>query len=81
MSRPASHDFQKLDIRPLLRRGEEPFSAIMARIEALTPEQGLELTAPFMPAPLVEMLGSQGFEADIEHSEDGNWVVWFWKNR
>ena len=79
MARPSPHRFRKLDIRPILRRGEEPFAPIMARVAALRPGEGLELTAPFMPAPLVELLGSQGFEADMEHSPEGNWVVWFWK--
>lgn len=76
----SSRRFQKLDVRPLLRKGIEPFPTIIARIEALSPDEGLELTAPFMPAPLVEYLGGQGFQVDMERSgDDGSWIVWFWK--
>ncbi len=81
MKRPSPRQFQKLDVRPLFRKGGEPFPAIMAKVNALSPEEGLELVAPFMPAPLVEMLGSQGFTADMERSEDGSWIVWFWREK
>ncbi len=73
--------FQKLDIRPILRKGGEPFPTIIAKIETLKSGEGLELTAPFMPAPLVELLGGQGFEVNMERSDDGNWIVWFWKEK
>jgi len=71
--------FRKLDIRPLLREGKEPFEPIMAQIGSLAPGEGLELTAPFMPAPLVEMLSAQGFAVEMERGEDGSWIVWFRK--
>ena len=77
-----SRRYQKLDVRPMLRKGIEPFPTIMAKVEALPPDEGLELTAPFMPAPLVEFLGGQGFEVNMERSdEDGSWIVWFWKGK
>ena len=76
-----SRKFQKFDVRPILRKGGEPFSAIIARIDALGPDEGLELTAPFMPAPLVELLTGQGFQAEMERTGDGGWIVWFWKER
>ncbi len=71
--------FQKLDVRPVFQKGGEPFPVIMAKVEALLPGEGLELTAPFMPAPLVELLGSQGFESKMERGDDGSWICWFWK--
>lgn len=71
--------FVKLDIRPLLQEGKEPFEIIMAQVSALAPGEGLELTAPFMPAPLVEFLGGQGYATDMERGDDGSWIVWFWK--
>lgn len=75
----SSRRFQKLDVRPYLKRGEEPFPIIMEKIDSLPPGDGLELTAPFMPAPLVEMLGNQGFEVNMERADDGAWIVWFWR--
>jgi uncharacterized protein (DUF2249 family) len=77
-ARPA-RKFEKLDVRPILRKGGEPFPMIIAKIEALKDGEGLELTAPFMPAPLVELLTGQGFQTEMERAEDGSWIVWFWK--
>lgn len=74
-----SKNFQKLDVRPLLRKGKEPFPVIKAKVEALGEEEGLELIAPFLPAPLIEMLTSQGFQHRIDQGDDGSWTVWFWR--
>jgi uncharacterized protein (DUF2249 family) len=65
------------DVRPILARGEEPFSQIRARVDALTPGQGITILAPFMPAPLIELLKSEGFKVAMEHRSDGAWSVNF----
>lgn len=69
-----------LDVRPLLARGEEPFPAIRARVDAIKPGEALTLIAPFMPAPLVELLRGEGFQSSIEHRQDGAWAVRFWRD-
>jgi len=69
--------FKTFDVRPLLARGEEPFGLIRARIDALPPGQGVTIIAPFMPAPLIELLKSEGFAATAEHRHDGSWAVSF----
>ena len=79
MNAQPSRRFQKLDVRPILRKGGELFPTIMAKVEGLKDGEGLELTAPFMPAPLVELLTGQGFQTEMERTEDGSWIVWFWK--
>jgi len=66
-----------LDVRPMLARGEEPFTAIRTRVNALAAGQGITVIAPFMPAPLVELLRSEGFTAALEHRSDGAWAVTF----
>lgn len=71
--------FKLLDVRPLIADGSEPFSAIRARIDALTPGHGLTVIAPFLPAPLIELLKSEGFESTMERRTDGAWAVSFWK--
>jgi uncharacterized protein (DUF2249 family) len=65
------------DVRPLLARGEEPFALIRARVDALAPGQSVTIVAPFMPAPLIELLKSEGFTAALEHRADGAWSVTF----
>lgn len=68
-----------LDVRPLLAEGNEPFAVIRERVDALTPGQGLTVIAPFLPAPLIELLKSEGFESSMERRADGAWAVDFWR--
>lgn len=65
------------DVRPNLARGEEPYPLIRARVDALTSGQGVTIIAPFLPAPLIELLKSEGFRATMEHQADGAWAVNF----
>jgi uncharacterized protein (DUF2249 family) len=53
--------FKRLDVRPLIAQGAEPFATIRARVNGLKPGQGLTVIAPFLPSPLIEKLGSKGF--------------------
>ena len=71
--------FKVFDVRPVLARGEEPFGLIRTKVDALLPGHGLIVIAPFMPAPLIEILQSEGFRATVEHQRDGAWAVKFWR--
>ena len=53
--------------------------ARMARVDALKPEHGVTIIAPFIPAPLIELLKSEGFQVSMEHRQDGAWAVSFSK--
>lgn len=66
-----------LDVRPILRDGGEPFEQIMAAVNALQPDQGLRLLAPFEPTPLLHVLGSRGFTHEIKEVSAGDWEVLF----
>ncbi len=72
-------NFKKLDVRPLIAKGIEPFSTIWAKIEMLKANEGLTIVAPFLPAPLIEKLGSEGFRSSAQHQPDGAWAVNFWR--
>ena len=72
--------FKRLDVRPILARGDEPFAAIRARVDALRPNEGLSVLAPFLPSPLIERLGSEGFQSRVEHLPGGAWVTHFWRD-
>ena len=76
MSAAKNHRF---DVRPILARGEEPFAEIRAKADALVSGDSLTVIAPFMPAPLIELLRSEGFETAIERHHDGAWAVNFRK--
>ncbi|MBL9215570.1 MAG: DUF2249 domain-containing protein [Opitutaceae bacterium] len=77
MSRPR---FRQLDIRPALARGEEPFALIRSAVDRLAPGDGLTVVAPFLPAPLIELLRGEGFRAEPTHRPDGAWSVNFWRD-
>jgi len=66
-----------LDVRPILRGGGEPFSAIMEAVAMLAPGQGLRLFATFKPLPLFQVLGARGFEPSAREIGGGDWEVIF----
>jgi len=63
---PPVNQFKRFDVRDLIRRGEEPFPEIRRRVEALKADEGLIIVALFLPSPLVERLGGEGFAAKVE---------------
>jgi len=71
--------FKRFDVRPLLKRGEEPLAAILERVRSLEEGEGLIIIAPFLPSPLIELLGSQGFQSKVERGDAGSWIVYFWR--
>jgi len=77
----AARKFKILDVRPILAKGVEPLSKIRDNIEALGPDEGLSVIAPFLPSPLIEKLGSEGFESRVERQVGGGWAVHFWRDR
>ena len=66
-----------LDVRPILREGGEPFSAIMEAVAGLAPGQSLRLFATFKPIPLFGVLGARGFEPSARELDGGDWEVLF----
>jgi hypothetical protein len=76
----SSIKFRTLDVRPMLAQGVEPYAEIRQRVDALVGEAGLALVAPFMPAPLIEKLKSEGFSSRVERRTDGAWMVYFWRD-
>lgn len=76
---PPLSKFKRFDVRPLLKRGEEPLPQILKRVQALNPDKGIIVIAPFLPSPLIELLGSQGFASKVERGEGASWIVYFWR--
>lgn len=71
--------FRKIDVRPLIAKGFEPFSTIRAKIEMLKANEGLTIITPFLPSPLIEKLRSEGFRSTAQHQPEGAWSVNFWR--
>ena len=65
--KPSWHDpsriTKRLDVRPVLERGEKPVGIVMSGLKSLRPGEICELTAPFLPAPLIDMAKEKGFES------------------
>jgi len=72
--------FKRLDVRPLLAEGTEPFATIRSRVNSLKKGEGLIVIAPFLPSPLIEKLTSEGFHSSAQRQPDGAWAVNFWRD-
>ena len=65
-----------MDIRPILQRGQEPFSEIMRAASRLGAGEEMILLAPFEPLPLMGVLGQQGYEcASSLDREADTWSI------
>ncbi|HWX22540.1 MAG TPA: DUF2249 domain-containing protein [Candidatus Binatia bacterium] len=73
------NQFKRFDVRDLLRRGIEPFPQIHQRVSKLGLDEGLLIVAPFLPSPLIEKLGSEGFASKVERGSGADWMVYFWR--
>jgi hypothetical protein len=76
---PPINHFKRFDVRDLLGHGVEPFPEIHKRVEALKPDEGLIIIAPFLPSPLIEMLAGEGFSSKVERGHGADWMVYFWR--
>jgi hypothetical protein len=73
------NQFKRFDVRDLIRRGIEPFPEILQRVSRLKADEGLIVIAPFLPSPLIERLGGQGFASKVERGSGADWMVYFWR--
>jgi uncharacterized protein (DUF2249 family) len=71
--------FKRFDVRDQLSNGIEPFPEIFQRVNALKPDEGLIVVAPFLPSPLIEKLGGEGFASKVERGSGSDWIVYFWR--
>ena len=76
---PSINKFKRFDVRDVLSRGVEPFPEIRKRVDALKPDEGLLVVAPFLPSPLVEKLNGEGFTSKIERGGGADWIIYFWR--
>jgi uncharacterized protein DUF2249 len=76
---PPVNQFKRFDVRDLIRRGIEPFPEIHQRVGKLKPDEGLIVVAPFLPSPLIEKLGAEGFASKVERGSGAGWMVYFWR--
>ncbi|RIV21839.1 DUF2249 domain-containing protein [Alicyclobacillaceae bacterium I2511] len=70
----------ELDVREILRRKEEPFQGIMQTVNALDPQDVLELRATFEPAPLLRVLGKQGLRSIVNRNGEDDFTLQFYRD-
>jgi hypothetical protein len=71
--------FKRFDVREMIREGVEPFPFVRDRVDELKAGEGLIVVAPFLPSPLIEKLGSEGFASKVERGAGADWLVYFWR--
>jgi uncharacterized protein (DUF2249 family) len=70
----------RVDVREDLRRGDKPIARIMAAVNALDPDQALEVRAPFEPVPLYGVLARQGLSHWVGARNPDDWSIWFYRD-
>lgn len=78
LERIAERDIVEIDVREALRKGEEPFHAIMAARNRVPDGGVLRLRAIFEPVPLYRVMANQGFDHWTERLAEDDWRVWFY---
>ena len=66
-----------LDVREMLKTGDNPLPTIMQAVESLSPGQGLRLLAIFKPVPLFAVMAQRGFDHTEHEIDGGDWEVIF----
>lgn len=70
---------KELDARPLLAAGEQPVNQVMADFAVMAAGTIYKLSAPFLPAPLIDKGSSLGLEHWLVKEGEENFVVYFYK--
>lgn len=70
----------RLDVRPILASGRDPFADVMTAAQALPPDGVLIVVAPFDPKPLRAVLGNGGFTSSAAARGPQHWEITFLRN-
>jgi hypothetical protein len=76
---PPVANFKRVDVRDLIRRGGQPLAEIQQRAASMQAGEGIIVIAPFLPSPLIELLGGEGLRSKLERGKGADWVVYFWR--
>ncbi|PCJ43295.1 MAG: hypothetical protein COA81_04445 [Alphaproteobacteria bacterium] len=72
-------DCMRMDVRPILARGDDPLEQILAKVELLAVQDILLIEAPFDPLPLRRMLTGRGYASHAVPLSPKHWQVFFKK--
>lgn len=61
----------KFDATPVINSGGSPMNDVLSLAHALKPDEIMELSTPFVPVPIIDMLRNKGFLTFSIQSETG----------
>lgn len=67
----------ELDARPMLAAGEHPVNQVIADLNQLPKGKIYKLTAPFLPAPLIDKASSLNFDHWISKNAGNEVIIYF----
>lgn len=67
------------DVRELLASGKDPLSLILGKVNSLPPGKTLKIINTFEPAPLITMIGKQGFQVYVDTVSSDLVETYFYK--
>ncbi len=67
---------RRLDARQMLNRGEHPVGQVLGNLQLLPAEEIYELTATFIPAPLIEKATGLGYRNWIKQAAEDEFKVY-----
>ncbi|HCT70486.1 hypothetical protein SDC9_35062 [bioreactor metagenome] len=67
----------ELDARPMLAAGEHPVNQVMEDLKVLDNGKIYKLTAPFLPAPLIDKASSMNYAHWMKKEDDGSYTIYF----
>ncbi len=65
----------ELDVRPILARGIDPLTDVLATLQTLASSSVLVVTAPFRPKPLEALLTARGNDVQVHAGPNGVWQL------
>lgn len=81
MKKAAADNIAELDVRSIIEEGKDPLNLIIEKVKSLQQGQILKLVNSFEPAPLIQLLGKQGFEAYVEIINEDLVNTYFYKTK
>ena len=69
----------KLDVRPTINKGADPFSEIMEALKEMKDDETLKLINIFEPVPIIKILEEKGYKSWTEKICDKEYHIYFTK--
>ena len=72
--------YKELDAKPMLAAGEQPVNMVLSDLNAMKQGSIYKLSAPFLPAPLIDKGTSLGLSHWLIKEKEESFIVYFYKD-